>query len=99
MPCDGSAPSGNRLSSGSTGFGTRLISLWVAKSTTANPLNDDNCAKIHLVEPSGFHQNVIGRMPASSSTNQAVSKVLASITLIDFPAMDPATQYLPSGVT
>ena len=63
----------------------RLISLRVAKSTTANPLKPVSCAKIHFVEPSGLVLNVIGRMPRSISSVHAGSSVFASITLIVLP--------------
>ena len=60
----------------------RLISLRVAKSTTAKPLKSVNCTKIHLVEPSGFATNAIGRTPRSMSSVQAGCSVCASNTLI-----------------
>ena len=53
----------------------RLISLRVAKSTTAKPLKPVSCTKIHFVEPSGFAVNVIGRMPRSISSVHAGSSV------------------------
>src|SRR5215217_1263360 len=100
MPCEGSDPSGTvALPGGNSGLFTRLISLRVAKSMTANPFRPLNCAKIHWVEPSAFQLNVIGRTPRSMSTVHAGSSVFASITLIDLPAIEPATTYLPSGVT
>ena len=77
----------------------RLISLRVAKSTTANPLRSVNCVNIHLVDPSGFQLNVIGRTPRSISSVHAGSSVFVSMTFIVFPWMEPATTYLPSGVT
>ena len=77
----------------------RLICLCVAKSTTAKPLRSLNCAKIHFVEPSGFAENAIGRMPASISTYHAGSSVVVSATLIVLPPIEPATTYFPSGVT
>jgi hypothetical protein len=55
--------------------------------------------KIHLVEPSGFVEKAIGRTPRSITTVHAGSSVLVSITFTDFPWMEPATTYLPSGVT
>src|SRR5262245_13563670 len=100
MPCDGSDPSGTvDFPGGKSGFLIRLISLRVAKSTTANPLRPLICTKIHLVDPSGFQLNVMGRTPRSMSTVHTGSKVWVSATFTLFPAMEPATTYLPSGVT
>ena len=65
-----------RLPGGRSGFLMRLISLRVAKSTTANPFKPLSCANIHFVEPSGFVLNVIGRTPRSMSSVHAVSSVL-----------------------
>src|ERR1700691_864632 len=77
----------------------RLISFRVAKSTTANPLKPESWAKIHLVLPSGFVANVMGRIPWSIVRDQTGSSVFWSITVIVFDAMEPLTTYLPSGVT
>src|ERR1051325_3161286 len=100
MPCDGSDPSGTvAFPGGRSGLLIRLISLCVAKSMTAKPLRPLICTKIHLVDPSGFQLKVIGRTPRSISSVHAGSSVFASITLTDFPAIEPATTYLPSGVT
>ena len=77
----------------------RLISLRAAKSTTAKPLKPLNCTKSHLVDPSGFAENVIGRTPRSISSVQAGCSVAASNTFTVLPAIEPATTYLPSGVT
>src|SRR6187397_3125627 len=99
-PCDGSDPAVTiDFPGGRSGFLIRLISFRVAKSTTANPLKPLTCTKIHLVDPSGFVLNVIGLTPRSISIVQAVCSVFASMTLMLLPPIDPATAYLPSGVT
>ncbi len=100
MPCDGSEPAvTGALPGGRSGFLIRRISLCVAKSTTAKPLKSVSWTKIHLVEPSAFAANAIGRMPRSISSVHAGCSVAASNTLIVLPAIEPATTYLPSGVT
>src|SRR5206468_3581265 len=100
MPCDGSEPAGTvDLPGGRSGFLIRLISLRVAKSTTANPLKPVNCTKSHFVEPSALVENVIGRTPRSMSSVHAGCSVWVSNTFTVLPAIDPATTYLPSGVT
>jgi hypothetical protein len=43
--------------------------------------------------------NAIGRIPALSVSVQASVLVEVSITLIVLALIDPATAYLPSGVT
>src|SRR5580658_8021679 len=77
----------------------RLTSFRVAKSTTANPLKPESWAKIHLVLPSGFVANAMGRMPWSITSDQTGSSVFWSITVIVFDAMEPLTTHFPSGVT
>src|SRR5438105_4163965 len=100
MPCDGSEPSGTSFfPAGSGGFLMRWTSLCVAKSTTANPLRPLIWTKIHFVEPSGLLANAIGRTPRASCRYHAGSSVCVSITLTVLPTIDPATTYLPSGVT
>src|SRR4026208_2385892 len=100
MPGEGSDPSGTvDLPGGRSGFLIRLTSLCVAKSTTTNPLRSLTWTKIHLVEPSAFQLNVIGRTPRSKSSVHGGPSVLGRTTVTLFPRMEPATTYLPSGVT
>src|ERR1700745_2638743 len=97
---DGSQPSGTSFSpAASGGLLMRCTSLCVAKSTTANPLRPLICTKIHFVEPSGLVENAIGRTPRSSCRYHAGSWAFVWITLTVLPTIDPATTYLPSGVT
>src|SRR5258706_2879531 len=100
MPCDGSEPSGTSfLPAASGGFLMRWTSLCVAKWTTANRLSPLIWTNIHFVEPSGLVANAIGRTPRSSSSVQAGDSVAVSMTLTLLPTIEPATTYLPSGVT
>src|SRR4051812_32602928 len=100
MPCDGSDPLGTGFfPGGRTGFLIRRTSFRVAKSTTANPLKSVSCTKIHFVDPSGLLANAIGRTPRPMSSVHAGDSVAVSNTLTVLPAIDPATTYLPSGVT
>src|SRR6202051_4511237 len=105
MPCDGAGgPLGTCLSAAISDSLISLIFACVAKSTTANPLRSPSWAKIHLVDPSGFFDIAIGEGAGVISRLQAISLVLVSITSIMFagglaPLLDPATRYLPSGVT
>src|SRR5215470_9576097 len=100
MPCDSLPPNIYfGLPGGSSGSAIRLISLWVAKSTTANPLKPESWASIHFVDPSLFVVNAIGRIPSSISRDHSGVSVFAEITVIVLDAIDPETTHLPSGVT
>src|ERR1051326_3361538 len=57
-----------------------LVTLRVAKSTTWNPLSRPFCAKIDLVEPSGFFDTAMGDGAGSIGMVQATSWVFVSIT-------------------
>ena len=87
------------LSAG-TSFGSsiRPVSFRCAKSTIANPWKSESWTKIRFVDPSAFVSNASGRTPSLKSVH-TVSSVVRSITVISLPAMEPATRYLPSGVT
>jgi len=63
------------------------------------PWKSESWVMISFVDPSEFRVNAIGRMPALSVKVQSIVFVEASITWIVFPSIDPATTYLPSGVT
>src|SRR6266700_402051 len=79
-----------------------LVILRVAKSTTWNPLSLPFCAKIDLVEPSGFFDTAIGERDGSIGIVHAMSLVLVSTAVITFalpPLAFPTKTYLPSGLT
>src|SRR5262245_439034 len=81
-----------------------LIFACVAKSSTAKPFSVPFWAKIHLVEPSGLDEIAIGEGAGLKTSFQTISLVLVSITFIRFaaglaPRLEPASTYLPYGVT
>ena len=55
--------------------------------------------KRRLVAPSGPASIAIGRKPLSNGRSQATSSVARSTIVSRFFRTEPATAYLPSGVT